>query len=84
MSPRALFPRVRVATVRLTPARPQLLQRDPTQRLGCGKDDGDEIIRHPFFQGIDFEKLLHKVYQPPFKPKVVRWRRAPSPCRGPA
>ena len=50
----------------------KLLQRDPSQRLGCGKDDGEELIRHPFFQGIDFEKLKNKVYQPPFKPKVVR------------
>jgi len=47
-----------------------LLCRDPTQRLGCGKDDGDEIIRHPFFAGIDFDKLLNRSYQPPFKPKV--------------
>jgi len=48
-----------------------LLNRDPGQRLGCGKDDGEEIIRHPFFAGIDFDKLLNKTYQPPFKPKVV-------------
>jgi len=47
-----------------------LLQRDPAQRLGCGKDDGFEIRAHPFFQGIDFDKLQNKVYQPPFKPKV--------------
>jgi len=47
-----------------------LLNRDSTQRLGCGKDDGDEVIRHPFFAGIDFDKLLNKTYQPPFKPKV--------------
>ena len=57
----------------------QLLCRDHTQRLGCGKDDGEEIIRHPFFAGIDFDKLLNKVYQPPFKPKVVRL--APRPWR---
>lgn len=48
----------------------QLLCRDPSQRIGCGKEDGDEIIRHPFFAGIDFNKLLNKVYQPPFKPKI--------------
>jgi len=48
-----------------------LLCRDPTQRLGCGKDGGEEVMRHPFFAGIDFEKLLNKTYQPPFKPKVV-------------
>ena len=48
-----------------------LLCRDPVQRLGCGKDDGEEVMRHPFFAGIDFEKLLNRTYQPPFKPKVV-------------
>ena len=37
----------------------QLLCRDSSQRLGCGKDDGEEIIRHPFFAGIDFDKLLN-------------------------
>jgi hypothetical protein len=47
-----------------------LLCRDPTQRLGCGKDGGEEVMRHPFFAGIDFDKLLNRTYQPPFKPKV--------------
>lgn len=47
-----------------------MLCRDSTKRLGCGPQDGEEIIRHPFFAGIDFEKLLKKVYQPPFKPQV--------------
>ena len=40
----------------------QLLCRDCTKRLGCGKDDGEEIIRHPFFAGIDFDKLLNKAF----------------------
>ncbi|KAF9783451.1 AGC/Akt protein kinase [Thelephora terrestris] len=46
-----------------------LLNRDPSQRLGV--NGAEEIKRHPFFaQHIDFEKLLRKKIQPPFKPSV--------------
>ena len=46
-----------------------LLNRDPSQRLGV--NGADEIKRHPFFaQHIDFERLLQKKIQPPFKPSV--------------
>lgn len=33
----------------------KLLQKDPTQRLGAG--GADEVKIHPFFQGIEWEKL---------------------------
>ncbi|KZT73916.1 Pkinase-domain-containing protein [Daedalea quercina L-15889] len=47
-----------------------LLTRDPAQRLGV--NGADEIRRHPFFaKNIDFEKLLQKKIQPPFKPSVT-------------
>jgi hypothetical protein len=46
-----------------------LLNRDPSQRLGV--NGAEEIKRHPFFaQHIDFERLLQKKIQPPFKPSV--------------
>jgi len=46
-----------------------LLNRDPSQRLGV--NGAEEIKRHPFFaQHIDFEILLQKKIQPPFKPSV--------------
>jgi len=46
-----------------------LLNRDPSQRLGF--NGAEEIKRHPFFaQHIDFERLLQKKIQPPFKPSV--------------
>ena len=46
-----------------------LLNRDPSQRLGV--NGAEEIRRHPFFaQHIDFERLLQKKIQPPFKPSV--------------
>ncbi|KAF8066818.1 kinase-like domain-containing protein [Lyophyllum atratum] len=46
-----------------------LLQRDPTKRLGV--NGGEEIKRHPFFaKYIDWNRLLAKKIQPPFKPSV--------------
>jgi len=46
-----------------------LLQRDPSKRLGS--NGGEEIKRHPFFaRYIDWNRLLAKKIQPPFKPSV--------------
>ncbi|TFK80444.1 AGC/Akt protein kinase [Polyporus arcularius HHB13444] len=46
-----------------------LLTRDPTQRLGV--NGAEEIRTHPFFANhIDFQKLIQKKIQPPFKPSV--------------
>ncbi|KAF9652740.1 Pkinase-domain-containing protein [Thelephora ganbajun] len=46
-----------------------LLQRAPQRRLG--NHGGDEIKRHPFFaRYIDWNRLIAKKIQPPFKPSV--------------
>ncbi|KAI0071308.1 Pkinase-domain-containing protein [Panus rudis PR-1116 ss-1] len=46
-----------------------LLQRNPDRRLGAG--GAEEIKRHPFFsKHIDWNRLLAKKIQPPFKPSV--------------
>lgn len=45
-----------------------LLNRDPSRRLGV--NGAEEIKRHPFFKSIDWNKLLAKKIQPPFKPSV--------------
>ncbi|KAF8546863.1 Pkinase-domain-containing protein [Imleria badia] len=46
-----------------------LLQRDPTRRLGA--NGGEEIKRHPFFaKYVNWNQLLQKKIQPPFKPSV--------------
>ena len=50
----------------------QLLERDPAKRLGSGGEDVKEVTRHPFFDGIDWDKLYNRGYQPPFNPNVVR------------
>ena len=49
----------------------QLLQRDPTERLGC-IESREPIRHHPFFKEIDFVKLEARKLKPPFKPNVVR------------
>ncbi|KZV97998.1 Pkinase-domain-containing protein [Exidia glandulosa HHB12029] len=46
-----------------------LLNRDPARRLG--NNGGEEIKRHPFFSRyIDWNRLLARKIQPPFKPSV--------------
>ncbi|THH20108.1 hypothetical protein EW146_g1193 [Bondarzewia mesenterica] len=46
-----------------------LLTRDPMQRLGV--NGADEIKKHPFFEKVDWKRLLQKKIQPPFKPSVT-------------
>ncbi|KAG2200140.1 hypothetical protein INT47_012421 [Mucor saturninus] len=45
-----------------------LLNRDPNARLG--NKGTDEIKNHVFFKSIDWNKLMVKAVQPPFKPSV--------------
>lgn len=47
----------------------QLLNRDPKRRLGS-KADVDDIKAHPFFKTLNFQKLLKKEIDPPYKPKI--------------
>jgi len=47
----------------------QLLNRDPKKRLGS-KDDVGDIKAHPFFKTLNFEKLMKKEIDPPYKPKI--------------
>ena len=46
-----------------------LLAKDKSKRLGY-KDDGTEILKHPFFKDLDLEKLARKEVEPPYKPDV--------------
>ena len=47
----------------------QLLDRRPEHRLGA--KGASEIKAHPFFNSIDWRKLLQRKYDPTFKPNVV-------------
>lgn len=49
----------------------QLLCRDYTKRLGCGASGSDEIQKHPFFQGIDWKKLIARQVPAFFVPEIV-------------
>lgn len=47
----------------------RLLDRNPERRMGA--NGASEIKAHPFFHSIDWRKLLHRKYEPTFKPSVV-------------
>jgi hypothetical protein len=40
--------------------------------LGSSDGDVEDIIRHTFFDSIDFEKLLDKQVSPPYQPIVSK------------
>jgi hypothetical protein len=44
------------------------LDKDPETRLGS-KGDYKEVIKHPYFVDINFEKLERKEYRSPYFPK---------------
>ncbi|KAG6604575.1 AGC/AKT protein kinase [Phytophthora cinnamomi] len=48
----------------------KLLNRDPARRLGGGPNGGRDIMAHPFFESIDWDKLMRKEIEPPFVPDV--------------
>ena len=37
-----------------------LLHRNPNRRLGAGPTDAEEIKKHPFFYGIDWEAVYQR------------------------
>eukprot|EP00744_Colponema_vietnamica_P007642 GILI01010975.1.p1 GENE.GILI01010975.1~~GILI01010975.1.p1 ORF type:complete len:345 (+),score=81.06 GILI01010975.1:98-1036(+) len=48
-----------------------LLNRNASKRLGSGNEDAEEIKRHPFFRGVDFEKMQRREIPAPFKPHLL-------------
>ncbi|XP_017315866.1 serine/threonine-protein kinase N2 isoform X1 [Ictalurus punctatus] len=48
----------------------KLLQKNPEKRLGAGEQDANEVKRHRFFQGVDWEALLAKRVKPPYLPSI--------------
>lgn len=47
-----------------------LLQTDPSKRLGCTAAGAEEIKEHPWFTGIDWNKVYNWKYQSPLLPIV--------------
>jgi ribosomal protein S6 kinase alpha-5 len=48
-----------------------LLVKDPKKRLGGGKDDAEELKRHPFFKRMKWSELVQKAIQAPFTPSLT-------------
>lgn len=46
----------------------QLLQRNPSDRLGAADDDQASIRAHPFLRGIDWDAILRYDLDPPLPP----------------
>lgn len=47
-----------------------LLQRDPSKRIGASEKDAQELKDHPFFEGIDWEKIANMTFETAYVPKV--------------
>ncbi|KAA6388411.1 MAG: putative camp-dependent protein kinase catalytic subunit family protein [Streblomastix strix] len=47
----------------------RLLRKDKTKRMGCMRGGVQEIIEHPFFNGIDWIQIEIGTKQGPIKPK---------------
>lgn len=47
----------------------KLLDKNKKKRLGA-VNDMKEVLSHPFFNGIDIEKLLNKQLVPPYQPEI--------------
>ena len=45
------------------------MEKDPVNRLGT-KEGLEDIMKHPWLASIDFNKLLNKEIEAPFKPKL--------------
>lgn len=50
----------------------KLLQKDPNQRLGSSESDAEDIMCHPWFECIDWQKISSKALAPPYKPQLDR------------
>ncbi|MEE6513315.1 hypothetical protein FKM82_020883 [Ascaphus truei] len=46
----------------------KLLKRNAASRLGAGAGDAGDVQAHPFFRHINWEELLARTVEPPFKP----------------
>lgn len=47
-----------------------LLERNPKKRIGYGPNGTEDIMNHPFFEPIDWERLQKKEIKPPYVPKT--------------
>lgn len=48
----------------------KLLNRNPSERLGFGKNGSSNVKTHPWFRGICWDSLCRREFEPPFKPHI--------------
>ncbi|KAI1658118.1 protein kinase [Daldinia decipiens] len=48
----------------------KLLNRNPKQRLGAN-EGASEVKSHPFFDGVNWNKVLRRKYTPVFRPRFI-------------
>lgn len=48
----------------------RLLNKNPNRRLGASEKDAEDIKRQAFFRTVDWDLLLARKVEPPFKPSV--------------
>lgn len=49
----------------------QLLEREPTKRMGMATCAAGDIYDQAWFNGVDWEKVEQLQVEPPFVPQVV-------------
>lgn len=47
------------------------MNKNPARRLGGGRLDAEEIKRHPYFAGVDWQAFMEKRVTPPWMPIIV-------------
>lgn len=48
----------------------RLLVHDRTKRIGCLKGGSEDLKKHKWFKGLDWDLLLNRSIKPPFEPNV--------------
>ena len=48
----------------------RLLVRDTTQRLGCMKRAGLDIMEHKFYQDVNWDHVVERKLEPPLRPSI--------------
>jgi len=60
----------RSLSVRASKVLKEFLNKDPSERLGCGEGRFQDIVNHDFFKTINWPMLERKQITPPYKPFV--------------
>lgn len=64
-----VFPKFTEISENISDLLKKLLIKNPSERLG-GKDGFEEIKKHPFFEGINFDDIINKKVDIEYKPTV--------------